>query len=54
MMVSFCPVFFPRGVLDEILKLIESVSEGFPSYPFNQIELGKVYRMFIHAYSFYI
>ena len=25
--------FFPRGVLDEILNLIESVSEGFPSYP---------------------
>ena len=24
---------FPRGVLDEILNLIESVSEGFPSYP---------------------
>ena len=23
--------FFPRGVLDEILNLIESVSEGFPS-----------------------
>ena len=24
--------FFPRGVLDEILNLIESVSDGFPSY----------------------
>ena len=24
--------FFPRGVLDEILNLIQSVSEGFPSY----------------------
>ena len=24
--------FFPRGVLDEILSLIESVSEDFPSY----------------------
>ena len=24
--------FFPHGVLDEILNLIESVSEGFPSY----------------------
>ena len=23
--------FFPRDVLDEILNLIESVSEGFPS-----------------------
>ena len=26
--------FFPRGVLDEILNLTESVSEGFPSYSF--------------------
>ena len=26
--------FIPRGVLDEILNLIESVSEGFPSYFF--------------------
>ena len=25
-------LFFPRGVLDEILGLIESVSEDFPSY----------------------
>ena len=24
--------FFPRGVLDEILNLIQPVSEGFPSY----------------------
>ena len=34
MMVSFCAVLFPRDVLDEILNLIESVSEGFPSYSF--------------------
>ena len=26
--------FFPRGVLDEILNLIESVSGGFPSYSY--------------------
>ena len=32
MMVSFSAVLFPRGVMDEILNLIESVSEGFPSY----------------------
>ena len=25
-------MFFARGVFDEILNLIESVSEGFPSY----------------------
>ena len=35
MMVSFVLSFFPRDVLDEILKLIESVSEDFPSYSFN-------------------
>ena len=32
MMVSFVLPFFPRGVLDEILNLIEPVSEGSPSY----------------------
>ena len=32
--MSFVLSFFPRGVLDEILNLIESVSEGFPSYSF--------------------
>ena len=32
MMVSFCAVIFPRGVLDEILNLVESIPEGFPSY----------------------
>ena len=32
MMVSFCAVLVPRGALDQILNLIESVSEGFPSY----------------------
>ena len=29
--------FFPRGVLDEILNLIESVSEDFPSYSYEQV-----------------
>ena len=33
--------FFPRGVLDEILNLIESVSEGFPSYSFIVVSLFK-------------
>ena len=32
MMVSFYAVFFPRDVMDEILDLIESVFEGFPTY----------------------
>ena len=30
--------FFPRGVLDEILNLIESVSEEFPSYSYAYAE----------------
>ena len=34
--------FFPRGVLDEILNLIESVSEDFPSYSNFQILEVKV------------
>ena len=34
MMVSFCAAFFSRGVLDEILDLIESVSEGFSTYSY--------------------
>ena len=32
MMVYFVLSFFPRDVLDEILNLNESVSEGFPTY----------------------
>ena len=39
MMVSFVLSFFPRDVLDEILNLIESVSEDFPSYFFISFEL---------------
>ena len=35
MMVSFFVLsLFPRDVLDEILDLNESVSEGFPTYSF--------------------
>ena len=30
--VSLCCLFFPRDVFDEIWDLIESVSEGFPTY----------------------
>ena len=32
--------FFPRGVLDEIVNLIESVFEGFPSYSLMFIQCG--------------
>ena len=41
MMVSFVLSFFPRDVLDEILNLIESVSEDFPSYS----DQGKHYLL---------
>ena len=36
--------FFPLGVLDEILNLIESVSEEFPSYSYtsNIIRIPKI------------
>ena len=39
MLVSFVLSFFPRDVLDEILNLIGSVSEGFPSYSFTPYEI---------------
>ena len=42
MMVSFVLSFFPRDVLDEILNLIGSVSEGFPSYSFILSKSGKL------------
>ena len=48
MMVSFVPSFFPRDVLDEILNLIESVSEDFPSYSYlflcYEFHLSEVYQ----------
>ena len=43
MMVSFVLSFFPRDVLDEILNLIESVSEDFPSYSY----LSQFLRVFL-------
>ena len=36
MLVSFVLSFFPRDVLDGILNLIGSVSEGFPSYSYSK------------------
>ena len=41
--------FFPRGVLDEILNLIESVSEGFPSY-----SCVTFVNISVHVISIYI
>ena len=40
--------FFPRAVLDEILNLIESVSEGFPSYSY------KNFSNYLIVYLIYI
>ena len=31
--------FFPQDVLDEVLDLVESVSEGFPTYSFQVMSL---------------
>ena len=49
--VFFVLPFFPLGVLDEILNLIESVSESFPSYAVISILkisiLGKENGLFI-------
>ena len=41
MLVSFVLSFFPRDVLDEILNLIGSVSEGFPSYSYTVGQMLK-------------
>ena len=41
-MVSFVLSLFPRDVLDEIMDLIESVSEGFPTYSYT-MEQFRVY-----------
>ena len=53
MMVYFLMSFFPRSVLDEIfLNLIESVSEGFPSYfpKYFQRDILKSMFLFIFLY----
>ena len=47
MMVSFVLSFFPRDVLDEILKLIESVSEDFPSYSYNTFPAHRLMTRYI-------
>ena len=36
---------FPEDVLDDILDLIESVSEGFPTYLFNIRVAGKRFHI---------
>ena len=47
MMVSFVLSFFPRDVLDEILNLIESVSEDFPSYSYIELSYLALAR-YVH------
>ena len=50
--VSLCCPF--RGVLDEILNLIESVSEEFPSYFFmisTRYNVYNIHKMFFHEYD---
>ena len=46
MMVSFVLSFFPRDVLDEILNLIESVSEDFPSFSCRVCSKKKIFTYF--------
>ena len=46
MMVSFVLSFFPRDVLDEILNLIESVSEDFSSYSFTILSNCQYFVVF--------
>ena len=41
--------FFPRGVLDGILNLTESVSEGFPSNFYLRIAILIFYYMQQHC-----
>ena len=41
--------FFARGVLDEILNLIESVSEDFPSFSCHFIRLGDINTDILYA-----
>ena len=44
--------FFPRGVLGEILKLIESVFEGFPSYSIKFKISSKTRKPFLISFVY--
>ena len=54
MMVSLVLSFFPRDVLDEILNLIESVSEDFPSYSFRLNDGVNINKSLHIKYSMFI
>ena len=41
LMASFCAVFFPLDVLDEIWDLIEPVSEGLLTYSYHIYQVKK-------------
>ena len=45
--------FFQRDVLDEILDLIESVSEGFPTYSWKNIKVLSLSFYVMDSGSFY-
>ena len=47
-MVCFSAVNFPRDVLDEIWDLIESVSEGSPTYSQSFFSIGRYYYNFFN------
>ena len=53
-MVSFVLSFFPRDVLDEILNLIGSVSEGFPSYSWTGKKVFTVLVSKIFFFFFFV
>ena len=52
LMASFVLSFFPLDVLDEIWDLIESVSEGFLTYSFENEKSGTNSHIFHNATSF--
>ena len=44
--------FFPRDVLDEILDLIESVSEGFPTSSYTGLQKkNKKHKLLNNVFS---
>ena len=49
--VFLCCSFYPRGVLDEILNLIESVSGGFPSCFCLFLETAEFNGFFFYTYE---
>ena len=42
--------FFPRDVLGEILNLIESLSEGVPTYYFMYLNFHIIFQIYNHHF----